>query len=238
VSAVYRNTTTLLFDKFVRDIMLAIGASEDALRKMWDLPGESENAVGSDTSQSQLHKALAHAGEDFYRQQLQPGDRLDELWPRIQNLIDESLLWHNITDICNVSRDKDTKRLSLWKWSREVLLSSVTGAIFGERLLQLQPDLLHHFVKFDDESWKLTYRIPRIWAKEMFVARDKITATMEQYFALPEKERADATWLVHTLEKEMRNIQLEGKDIAALFAMPFWVYVASFIHRSRPNSES
>jgi hypothetical protein len=219
-----------MFDQFVRDIMLSIGASEDAVRRMWDVPRDSQNAEVDDKTQSHLHKALVHAGEDFYRQQLQPGDRLDELWPRIQNLIDKSLLWDSITGNCIVTRDYDTKRLSLWKWSREVLLSSVTTAIFGERLLQLEPDLLEHFVKFDDDSWKLTYKLPHPMAKDMFFARDKIIATFKQYFALPGKERADATWLVHTLEKEMRRIQLREKDMAALFAMPFWVYVTHSIH--------
>jgi hypothetical protein len=238
VSAVYRNNTTLTFDQFVRDIMFSIGASEDAIRKMWEAPGGSQNAGADDKTQSRLHKALAHAGEDFYRQQLQPGDQLDELWPRIQNLIDESLLWDNITGDGIISKDNDTKKVSLLKWSGAVLLSSVTRAIFGERLLQLEPELLEYFTIFDDNTWKLTYKLPRPFAKDMFSARDKIVATFEQYFALPEMERADATWLVHTLAREMKHLQLEQKDMAALFAMPFWVYVARSIHYFTLNSGS
>lgn len=205
--------------------MLSMGASEGGVRKVWDVPGNNENGAAKNAGQSQLHKALAHAAEDFYRQQFQPGDRLNELWPTVQNLIEEHSSWENISGDCIVSSDNDTKKLSLWKWCRGVLLSSVTKAIFGEQLLQLEPALLEHFVKFDDESWKLTYKLPRTWAKDMFVARDNIIATLERYFALPEIERADAAWVVHNLEKEMRHIQLEEKDIAALFTMPLWVYV-------------
>ncbi len=101
----------------------------------------------------------------------------------------------------------------------------MTRAIFGERLLEIEPNLLEYFVRFDDNSWQLTYKLPHAFAKEMHSGKDKIIATFQQYFALPKKDRADATWIVHTLEREMRHLGLEEKDISSLFVMPFWVYV-------------
>ncbi len=115
VSAVYRNTATLTFDKFVYDIMLSVGTSEDAVRKMWNVPGETGSVKSNNKSQNGLHKALAHAGEDFYRQQLQPGELLDELWPKVQNLIDNSLLCDTLPTNCIASSESDSKKLSLWK---------------------------------------------------------------------------------------------------------------------------
>lgn len=210
-----------MFDNFVRDIMLSMGTSEDGVRKMWDSPNDAEDGKTKDKTSGRLHKALAHAGEDYYRQQLQPGELLDELWPRIQDLIDKSMQWNDISG--GFSKIDHTKEVSILKWCREVLLTSVTTAIFGEKLLQIEPKLLDFFVTFDDDSWKLTYKLPRSMAKDMYVARDNIRATLMKYFAAPQKERAGATWLVHTLEKEMRNIELEEGDIASLFAMPLWV---------------
>lgn len=60
-------------------------------------------------------------------------------------------------------------------------------------------------------------------AKEVYVAKDKILATFEAYFAIPRDQRAGETWLVRTLETEMRKIEVPDHDITALFAMPFWV---------------
>ncbi|KAI4273651.1 MAG: hypothetical protein LQ337_004489, partial [Flavoplaca oasis] len=59
--------------------------------------------------------------------------------------------------------------------------------------------------------------------KDMHKARRQIFAALQSYFALPRRERAGATWVVDILETEMRRIQLEDHDIAALFGMPFWV---------------
>ncbi len=82
------------------------------------------------------------------------------------------------------------------------------------------------FVKFDDESWKLNYKLSRSLSREMHTAKDKIRATFEKYFALSKDARTGETWLVGILEIEMRKIGLEEHDIAALFGMPFWVYVS------------
>ena len=47
--------------------MKSIGVSDDGITKLWSTPDKSDNPGG-------LHKALAHAAEDYYREQLLPGD--------------------------------------------------------------------------------------------------------------------------------------------------------------------
>lgn len=222
VSAVYRNTTTLSFDEFVRDMMLSIGGSEDGVRKMWESP---RYETSKDGNSNRLHKILAHAGEDYYRQQLQSGDLLEALWTRAQDLISTSLEWNNISSKFMLSSQDDSKTLSLLGWCRETLLESVTTAVFGEKLSQLNPDLMKTFVTFDDDSWKMNYKLPRFLCEEMHTARETILATFQKYFALPPHERGGESWLVRTIETEMRKIEVPESDIAALFAMPFWVYV-------------
>ncbi|KAI4218530.1 MAG: hypothetical protein L6R36_008905 [Xanthoria steineri] len=216
VSAIYRNTTTLTFDEFVRDMMLSFGASEEGVRKMWESRRTGGN-VGS------LHKVLAHAGEDYYRQQFHPGDRLNDLWSNIQDRLSASLQWNAITSDKLLSAQHDVKTVSLMDLCQDVLFSSATSAVFGDRLLQLAPKLLKAFIVFDDESWKLTYKLPPFLAKEMHKARQEIFAALQSYFALPRDGRTGATWVVDILETEMRRIGLEEHDIAALFGMPFWV---------------
>lgn len=197
---------------------------------MWESPRYETNKDGNS---NRLHKILAHAGEDYYRQQLQPGDSLETSWTRAQNLISTSLQWDNISSKCVLSDTNGLKSLSLLGWCRETLLEPVTTAVFGERLLQLNPDLMQTFVKFDDDSWKLNYKLPRLICEEMHTARENILATFRKYFALPPNERTGESWLVRTIETEMRKIEVPESDIAALFAMPFWVYVSTplFPHR-------
>ncbi|KAL8720936.1 MAG: hypothetical protein Q9181_007815 [Wetmoreana brouardii] len=201
VSAIYRNTTTLTFDEFVRDMMLSFGVSEEGVRRMW----ESPRTGGS------------------YRQQFQPGDRLDDLWANIQDRFSASLEWNAITGKSVLSKEGDSKTVSLMRLCQQILLASVTCAVFGDRLLQMNPNLLQAFLAFDDDSWKLTYKLPPLFAKDMHKAREQIFAALQSYFVLPRDARTGATWVVHVLEDEMRKIGLEEYDIAALFGMPFGV---------------
>ncbi len=108
-SSIYRNIKSLQFDEFVRDIMLFMGVSQDGVRKMWESSRyDSENS-------NRLHKVLAHAAEDYYRQQLLSGNHLEDLWTRIQYLISTSLIWDNIPRDCTIIESNDTKSLSLLK---------------------------------------------------------------------------------------------------------------------------
>lgn len=119
-----------------------------------------------------------------------------------------ALDWEGLPKAFNMSASHDTKTLSPLRWCRESLIRSVTAAVFGDRLLQLEPRLVDIFRNFDDNSWQLTDELPRSLAKEAHAAKDKILATFEQYFGLPRDQRAGETWLVRTLETEMRKIEV------------------------------
>ncbi|KAL8726423.1 MAG: hypothetical protein Q9181_006052 [Wetmoreana brouardii] len=220
VSAIYKNTTTLTFDEFVRDMMLSFGVSEEGVRRMWESPRTVGN-VGS------LHKVLAHAGEDYYRQQFHPGDCLDDLWVNIQDRFSASLEWNAITGRSVLSKEGDSKTVSLMRLCQQILLASVTCAVFGDRLLQMNPNLLQAFLAFDDDSWKLTYKLPPLFAKDMHKAREQIFAALQSYFALPREARTGATWVVHVLEDEMRKIGLEEINGNA-YKLCFW-YMAYIV---------
>lgn len=70
-SSIYRNTATLKFDEHV-----------EYRRKMYEIPGKDRTGIIQTEKSRHLHKALAHAVEDFYRQQLYPGNHLDDLWTK------------------------------------------------------------------------------------------------------------------------------------------------------------
>ncbi|KAI4207764.1 MAG: hypothetical protein LQ348_000460 [Seirophora lacunosa] len=219
VPVIYRNTSTLTFDDFVRDMMLSVGASEDGVQKMWESPRYDNSGT------QRLHKVLAHAGEDYYRQKFHPGDHLGDLWMNIQQRIEQNMKWDNISPHCTIQEPfgKNEKTLSLLLWCQSTLLSSVTNAVFGPKLLQLEPALLRSFVTFDDNSWKLTYKLPRFIAQEVYDGKDHIISAFKKYFALPASEREGRSWVVQMLESEMRGIGVREQDMAALFVMPFWV---------------
>jgi hypothetical protein len=215
VSALYKNTATLTFDEFVHDMMESLGMSKTGLAKSWE-PSNSP-------SSSKGHKALPHIAEEVYRKQFQPGELLTSLWHEIQNRLDVSSSYETIPASAIRHETSDHKRVSLWLWCRSILFESVTTAIFGESLLQLTPNLAEVFAAFDDNSWKLTYKLPPAAARDMHKAKDQIKATFERYLRLPRSERNGAAWVIGALEDEMRDFGLDESDMAVLFTMPLWV---------------
>lgn len=213
VTDIYKNTKTLTFDEYVRDVMASIGVSKDGIEELWKEP---ENG-------NRLHKSLVHAGVDFYREQLLPGNQLNSLWPRIHNLIDEDLKWNNLPKSATIKKVNGTLTLSLLGWTRDVLLKAVITAFFGDKLLELEPQFLHYFSTFDDESWKLTYKYPRSVSKRVYAANDKLIAAIETWLKLPNDQRSEAAWLIQKLETEALTSGIDVRDLAAMIDSLVWV---------------
>ena len=216
VTDIYKNTKTLTFDEYVRDVMKSIGVSEDGISRLWKTPDNNMD-------HNRLHKALAHAGEDYYREQLLPGSHLDDLWERVLSLISSSIQWDKLPDASSNNTSDNMRTLSLLDWTRDVLLKAVTAGFFGDRLLELEPRLLEHFAAFDDESWKLTYKYPRSVSKNMYDAKDKMVAGVEAYFRLPKDQRSEAAWLIRKMEIETSNAGIDVHDLAAMITSLVWV---------------
>ena len=222
VSAVYKNTVSLTFDDYIRDMMYQFGGSEYAVQKMWQDP--SKDGEGTKLlSPNPLHKNLARLGEDFYRQQLHPGTNLEYLQSQFMPNIHKSLSYENISENIIISSTTGEKTVSPLGWVREVLLDSATRSFFGDRLLEIEPNMFQSFFDFDDNSWKLTYHLPRVFAKEMYGAKQQATEALVKYFQMPKDERPGAAWLVRTLETEMRNLGIQEADIACFLMMIYWV---------------
>lgn len=122
-----------------------------------------------------------------------------------------------------LSSTADQRTVSLLQWTRDTLLDGATTAFFGNALLKIEPNLFESFSDFDDNSWKLTYRIPRPWSNDMYAAKQKAQNALATYFALPKEQRPGETWMVRTLETEMRGLGIESPDIAAFLMMVYWV---------------
>jgi hypothetical protein len=104
----------------------------------------------------------------------------------------------------------------------------VSTAVFGNVLYEVEPSLSEIFRKFDDNSWKMNYEIPRLFAPDVYDAKDEIRLAMLRYIQLPSETRHDAAWIIHALEDELRGGGISEDDIASFFFGPFWTQVSSF----------
>ena len=223
ISKIYRNTHELTFDTFIRDTLAALGASPSAVDKWIPSRLNKESLSIADAATGQLTSDFIHVGERICQRQLLPGKELDKLQRLFMDGIHESLHWDKIRSIPMPHPHFDGKGVSLLGWCRDVLLESATQAFFGESLLKIDPNLTESFFKFDATSWKLNYGYPKVLSKDMCSARDTIIRALVTYFKIPRSERHGVSFLVNSLETEMRNLAIGDRDIAAIMMPVYWV---------------
>lgn len=167
-------------------------------------------------------KSLTQLNSDFYKQQLHPGEKFDVIQQKFLSCIDKSMRLENLATPYGLSSTREEKIISLQGWCQDILLKAGTEAFFGQKILQMDPDLLRNFLDFDAENWKLWYKWPQ--AEEMHAAKNKITKTLQEYLNMPKDLRLDAAWLVQTMEDTQKAIGMGEQDIATVLTMVYFVY--------------
>ena len=174
------------------------------------------------------NKVLCHLQSDFYKQQLYPGEKLDSIGETFLGYIDDHLHFNRFSPQYEIapsheSKDPDFKTVSLYRWCREVLVDSATRTFFGHKLLEINPSLLQSFYAYDETSWKLLYKYPSVFAKDVTTAKNCIVSALTEYLETPSSKRQDASWIMKTLEKEQRAIGIDTHNIAAMMMLAYWV---------------
>lgn len=221
VATIFKNPKLFTFEAFVRDVTLSFGVSPEIVDWMFHAPSES-NAPQTSTSPNKHFIDRAH---DYYKLQLHPGDKLDILQDKLLTNVDEWLQWKRFSDTFTLESSPDKKTVSLLGWCSDVLVSSATTAVFGKVILQIEPNLPQAIFDFDNENWKLNFKLPRVLAKEMYTAKQKIVDALQEYFRLPKEERSGESWIIDVFETEMREMGISDHQIALTLTMTLWVYV-------------
>lgn len=188
-----------------------------------------------DESGSSPPKSFIDRAHDYYKLQLHPGDKLDVAQEPFFRAIDDSLHWQKLSEKYVQEATLDTKVVSLIGWCKEVLLFAATKAFLGEKIIEIEPNILEAIHDFDLTSWKLVYRVPSFYARDMQTAKNIVDNALLKYFQLPTQERPECSWLVQTLESDMRKMGIDNQQLASLVMMTFWVYVHSHLFPTFPH---
>ncbi len=221
----FRNVTDLTFDAYVRDLMLKFGASPQAYTAMWAKPSsESSMRCTEKNFPNPNKKPLLQLCEDIMKAQLHPGAAMELLHSDFVQHVSAQITWDSIpTTAIRHKNETDTERvISLKNWLEYLFLNVATEVFFGAAITKVEPNLLENFASFDNDAWKFTYQMPAFVAKKVYKAKARLQLAFTKYAELPMEERSDASWLVKTLEAEMRAAGMENKDIGAYFLMLFW----------------
>ncbi|KAI4175931.1 MAG: hypothetical protein LQ346_007981, partial [Caloplaca aetnensis] len=210
MSVVYKNTKTLSFDDFIRDLHVSFGLSPSGLATMWD------DSYG---------KCLVHQANDLHHAQLHPGEHLDDLVQKLLVILERRLDFdHVFAEKPNVIRGQSERTVrSLYDWCADVLVPAASVAFFGEALLGMNPELVDDFHAFDEDSWMLTYRYPHLLARKMHHGREANTRAFTRYFELALEDRPGACYYVKSFESRQRQAGMKARDIAITIQLFYWV---------------
>ena len=223
ISYVYKNTTDLTFDGFVRKLMLSYGLPPIVVAKLF----RKDKVSASVDIPISSEKSLVQRASEAYKQQLLPGQHLEDLAEIFVEHIQQMLNWERLPKTPNPRYDKtESKTISLMDLCGQVLVQAGTATFFGNQLTRVDSDILSEFLKFNAEGWKLLFQYPRFAAPQMFASKAKCIDAIERYLELPLNQRSDACWLVRSLEPQQRALGLCNRDIATIQAMLYWVYVS------------
>ncbi|ERF70298.1 hypothetical protein EPUS_06339 [Endocarpon pusillum Z07020] len=206
----------------VRELASSFGVSNSALYEFSRQPlGEKDDVVSRKTGiKNPRLKSLSQLNNDFWKQQLLPGERYSELQERFLGYIETSLIQADTSNKSATCEAANHEHTSLMEWTQSVLIDAGVRAFFGDKLLELEPDLPKHFLKFNNEQWKLWHKWPK--TTQMRAAKSQCIKTMQQYLALPKHERPGAAYMVEIMETTQRALGIPEDDIAIVLFMLLW----------------
>lgn len=223
IAAVHKNSKTLIFDGFVRNLMVVMGVQPVTVDKLYHRPNKYE-MTPAELKYNPGAKHFIDLTHDRYISQLSPGPRLDILKSRFLKYLDQEL---HIDRLCKASissagTPKTAKNISLLKMCRNVILTCNSNILFGESLFQIDPDLLENYCAFDDDNWVMLYRMPRFFGKKVYEARRKLGQDFREYLELPVSEREGAAGLVTEMESGMRGLGIDESEMATQLFLVHW----------------
>ena len=220
ISSVYKNPQVLTFDGFIKDVYVNFGMSSTGVAQIFE-PVTFKDGKTS----SPLGQQYAHLATGIQREQLHPGENLDNLIETYLTYIEQQMDWDKLPDSCIMQSLPGKKVVSLRNWCADVLGRATAQAFIGAALLEVDPHLLEDFHTFDSNSWMLLYQYPRIFAKPMFEAIERNTQAFTRYFQLPVEKRDQMCHYIKTVEGKQRKAGMSDRDIAISAQCFFWAYV-------------
>ena len=221
IAAVHRNSTSLVFDGFIHDVMIAMSAQPATVAKLYHRPNkhEMDPAERNENPSAKHFIGLTH---DRYLTQLSPGHHLDVLRDNFQRHLDIQLGAELLAREMMLSKGPRRRKVSLLRLCRDILIRCNTNIFFGERLFEIDPGLAETFCTFDDDHWMMLYKMPKTLARHVHASHQRMRADFVKYLHLAKIESPGAAWLIHTMEDGMRALGISEEEMATQLTLVFW----------------
>ncbi|PSN66567.1 cytochrome P450 [Corynespora cassiicola Philippines] len=216
---VYKNTTSFVFDKVVQSLQRTFGISDETMTATWK-PGYDHAASGEkiddhDKARKLSSKSLGELSMDFWRMQTVGTEGYNDLETKFSRYI--NILLSEQVD--RAASNAGSIRLS--HLTNVVLVGAALRALFGESLLEMQPDLVETYVAFDTESWKLWFKWP--FAKTMYERKALLENALKRWVEIPLERRPGRSFLIDTVERTQRGLGTSTSDLAKIMNLIIFV---------------
>ena len=225
VAAAYKNNTALNFDGHLNELLINYGFKGEALRLSWHLPMPGDACYLPNNPVNPQQKSLNRLTEEIYKKQLLPGEKMDCLCQvfisALENLMDWELL-----DFCTVSEAGLNRTVSLKAMCRYAMVDAATRSMFGSHLQQIEPNIIHHMLKFNDFAWMVFFRYPNTFGSPVDPPRQAILGALKKFITLPEGQRSEQSWAVKTVLAAQDIVGIDLHSKASVMLMIYWASVS------------
>ncbi|GME24192.1 cytochrome P450 [Neofusicoccum parvum] len=223
---VYKCTTAFSWDVYLNKLLVGFGLRDDALKVAWHKPEPGEACYIHENPLNPQHKSMIHAIEDVYKQQLLPGDKLEEIIQMAIARMEDTLRWEQFLGPFLAGHTKTHKRISVAQFCRIKVTYITTGAMFGDAMFKLQPNLTELMMDLSDNAWALVFGYPKVLLpKKLKHAWKELCGTIRQFWQAPERDRADASWAINSIIQLQEQFEMDDESRDSLLAMISWAYV-------------
>ena len=216
VSPVYNDATSFKFDIFLNDTLLAFGVDKRSLDLAWCKPVPGDACYRDDNPVNPKQKPFVDWIKETYRKALLPGPYMDSISRAFNGYVNR--------EVQSLDLGAGTKDLSLKDLIRAMMGKAITGALFGDCLLELEPDIVSHSDGFSAESWRLIFRLPSWAAKRVIGHREVILSALDRFCYLPKAERIlkGSSWPIETLLIEQEILGMSARSNNSFLLLINW----------------
>ena len=233
VPLVWKSTKALTFDYFAQSMHRGIGVPESSISLIWEEDPTRfyhglEKSKPFFIRENPLRKKYFDIQEDWIKEQLQPGPRMDEVQKVLTDSIVSTILRNSSSPYYIRSTELGEKTVSLFDWCRHTLVKTASEAFLGPSIFNIDADFVQHYIEWDNTSWKVAYRHPQFLARDMQRARQRLIDVFMKFYSLSAQERPRISWLFDRMQSEQQMLGLPIQAVSAISILMLWGYVLVF----------
>jgi hypothetical protein len=221
VQEIDKTFTKQSFQVFERRFLSGCGSSDELLEKLY--ANLNQNQHGSNV------KSFNRLTHDIHLKQLSPGGHLDEFLSVAKKYFETTLCMDEIINRLYVSRQSGSVDVSLMPFVSDFMVDANQRMFFGDKLSEMEPNLVWMFLELDDRIWQLLLHLPAMLAHRCYAARDKMISSIAKYFDLPRESRPNASLWLQTMEANMKVMGFSSKEMATVIVPMYIGSVCQFL---------